>query len=417
MKIRKRFNKITVFLLTTILCLCFFLTGFKVPENNQWLGSWNVSATNFINMKNNGLFNYENQTLRTIVTLSYGGSKERVKFSNEYGTEALEIGAASVALVDSDGMLQDNTINELTFSGTKNVVINKGEYIWSDPIDMEVNAQDKIAVSIYIPNKLNGVTGGCGNVQSYVSEQGNYTSSNSTNMNYESIVIGDYPNVSLFLTSIEVVAPEEDGSIVIFGDSISAFSWPEHLTTKLVDNGINNLSVIREAIVGNRILYDTSQNLHGLFGPSGISRFEEAITCHAGTRYVVALEGINDIMSTGPGGTSPASEVVDAEQVIEGLQKYIDLAHKHDLKIYGATIMPFGGYITYTEEEESVRQEVNDWIRNTAQYDAVFDFDEVTRDPENVNQLLPQYDSGDHVHPSDAGSRAMVEAIDVDLFR
>lgn len=219
------------------------------------------------------------------------------------------------------------------------------------------------------------------------------------------------------MTSIEVSASEESGSILIFGDSISTFSWPEYLAIKLVENDISNLSVIREAIVGNRILYDTVDNLHELFGFSGISRFEEAITCHAGVKYVIVLEGTNDIMSTGPGGTSPASEIVDAQQVIEGLQYYIDLAHAHNLKIYGATIMPFRGYISYTEEEEAVRQEVNEWIRNTAQYDAVFDFDEATRDPNNISQLLPLYDSGDHLHPSDAGSKAIADTIDVNLFK
>ncbi len=177
--------KVTVISIIAIVLSVFIVVNGQ--QNNQWLGSWNASETNFINMKNNGLFNYENQTLRTIVTLSYGGSTERAKFSNEYGTEELEIAAASIAIANSDGTLQENTIVELTFNGNKNVIINKGECIWSDPIYMEVNAQDKIAVSTYLPNKLMSVTGGCGNVYAYVSEQGNYISENFTDKNYEPI--------------------------------------------------------------------------------------------------------------------------------------------------------------------------------------------------------------------------------------
>ena len=324
-------------------------------------------------MKNNGLFDYENQTLRTIVTLSYGGSQERVKFTNEYGTDALEINAATVALVDSDGTIEEDTLTELSFNGDKHVVLDEGEYIWSDPVSLDVNPQDKVAISTYISDELSGLTGGCGNVQAFVSESGDHTLDIS-NENYKEINIADYPNVSLFMTSIQVCAPKEAGSIVVFGDSISTFSWPEYLTSELIDNNIANLSVIRETIVGNRILHDTVDNLHGLFGPSGISRFEDSITRHSGVEYVIVLEGINDIMSTGPGGTSPSSEIVDADDVIEGLETFIDIAHKHNLKIYGGTIMPFEGYISYTEEEEAVRQEVNKWIREEAKFDAVFDF-------------------------------------------
>lgn len=411
----KRKIRNTFFALAALLCTIFFLTGFNNVENNFWISSWNTSETNFINMKNNGLFNYENQTLRTIVTLSYGGSQERVKFTNEYGTEELEINAATIALVNSDGVLEEDTLTEIRFNGDKHVVLEEGEYIWSDPVNLEVNPQDKVAVSMYISDELSGLTGGCGNVQAFVSESGDHTLDIS-NENYEEINISDYPNVSLFMTSIQVYAPEEAGSIVIFGDSISTFSWPEYLTSELLENNIDNLSVVRETIVGNRILHDTVDYLHGLFGPSGISRFEDAITRHSRTEYVIVLEGINDIMSTGPGGTSPSSEIVDADDVIEGLETYIDIAHKHNLKIYGGTIMPFEGYISYTEEEEAVRQEVNQWIREEAQFDAVFDFDVATRDPNNIKRLLPLYDSGDHVHPSEAGSQAMVNAVDVDLF-
>lgn len=412
----KKFKKIVSLVLVISFALTI-LTGFNQKENNQYLGIWNMGETDFINMKNNGLFQYDNQTLRTIVTVSYGGSKERIKFSNQYGTEPLEIGAVSVSLVNTDGSIKRNTTKELFFHGNSTVVIDEGAYIWSDPVEIDVEPLDKLAVSTYLPNEFKNMTGGCGNTQSYISSTGNYATSEDMDEIYNPIIINDYPNVSLYMTSIEVIDSKNDGSIVIFGDSISCFSWPEHLAERLNDNNIKNLSVIREAIVGNRILYDTVDDLHGLFGPSGISRFEDAITAHSNVKYVVALEGANDIISTGPGGTSPVAETVDSDQVIEGLQKYIDIAHKHDIKIYGATIMPFEGYISYTPEAENVRQEINEWIRNTAKFDTVIDFDKATCDAEHPERLLPQYDSGDHIHPSDAGSKAMAAEVNMDLFR
>lgn len=416
MKETKYLNKILASILVVILSVCF-LTGFAPIEKNKWIGSWNTSAVSFANMQNNGFFNYKDQTLRTIVTLSYGGTQERIKFSNEYGTGNLEIGAASVAIVDKNGVAKKNTIKNITFNGKEEIVIEDGEYVWSDPINLTVRSQDRIAVSTYLPSQMITPTGGCGNVEAYVSPKGNYILADSTQENYTPIVINDYPNISLFVTSIEVCAPESTRTAIVFGDSISALSWPEYFTEKLNKNGINDLAVIRETIVGNRILHDTVENLHGLFGASGVSRFEKAITGHPGAEYVVVLEGINDIMSTGPGGTSPNNEIVSAEQIIDGLQIYIDLAHKHGLKIYGATIMPFEGHLSYTEEEENVRQEVNKWIRSGGKFDAVIDFDMITRNPSNIKQLLPAYDSGNHVHPSEVGSAAMADAIDVELFR
>lgn len=414
----KRRNKKIV---TLILVICFVVlnvcTGFNFAEKDNWIGSWNVGTTNFINMRYNGLFNYHNQTLRTVVTLSYGGSKERIKFSNEYGTEPLEIGAASVALINSDDTIQENTSTALKFNGNSEVSIEEGDYVWSDPINLDVKSMDKIAISTYLPNQLEGLTGGCGNVKSYVSGYGNYTMSENTEQDFEPITIGDYPNVDLFSTSVEVTAPETTHTILVFGDSISTFAWPEYLAKELNTNHINNLSVIREAIVGNRVLYDTVDSLHGLFGNAGVSRFETALTSHSGIKYVVALEGANDIISTGPGGTSPVSETVTAEQLIGGLRQYISLAHKHNVKIYGATILPFKGYVSYTEEEESVREQVNAWIRTSNQFDAVIDFEQAVKEPSDDKRLRPQYDLGDHLHPSDAGSEAMAKCIDLDLFK
>ncbi|MBU3093592.1 SGNH/GDSL hydrolase family protein [Clostridium sp. CF011] len=414
---KKQFRKIITLSLVICLALSFFVAFNSTKEVTRWLGAWNASATNFTSMKSFGLFNYNNQTIRTIVTSSFGGSKERIKFSNEYGTESLDIGAASVALANSDGTLKKDSKKTLTFNGNPSVTIVKGTFVWSDPIEIDVKALDKVAVSTYLPKEVKDVTGGCGGVQPYYSQVGNFTDSVDTAKDFKPAITSGFPNISPFLTSIEVITSEKNGSIIAFGDSITTFSWTEYLTKQLNDGNIKNLSVIREAIAGNRILHDTVSSMMGVFGASGVSRFEKSITDHEGAKYVVVLEGLNDIMSTGPGGTSPAAEFVSKDQIISGLQQYIELAHKHNLKIYGATIMPFEGYVTYTAEEESRRQAVNDWIRNSRKFDAVIEFDKATLDPSNPTKLLPQYDSGDHIHPSDAGSKAMAKAVDLKLFK
>ena len=165
----------------------------------RWVGAWNASATNFTKIKSFGLFNYSNQTIRTIVTSSFGGSKERIKFSNEYGTELLEIGAASLTLANSDGTLKNDSKKSLTFNGNSSVTIDKGTFVWSDPIEMDLKALDKVAVSIYLPQEVKELTGGCGGVQTYYSQAGNYTNSSDTTKDFKSVVIDGFPNVSLFL--------------------------------------------------------------------------------------------------------------------------------------------------------------------------------------------------------------------------
>lgn len=410
---KKKF-KLSFFLSLIISLLLSFTTGCSKTNEppTHWLGAWNGSATDFTFFQ----LNYKNQTLRTVVTSTFGGSKERIKISNEFGVEPIKIGAASFAIVNSDGTIHKDSQKALTFNGESAVTIEKGAFVWSDPFELNIKALDKMAVSIYLPDEVKNITGACGGAESYYSQVGNFTNSVDTEKDFKPIDINGVPKVSPFFTSIEVMTSEKNGSIIAFGDSITTLSWPDYLAKELNDANIKNLSVIREAIGGNRILHNSESKLHGLFGPSGISRFEKAITDHQGAKYVIVLEGVNDIMHTGPGGPAPASEIVSKDQIITGLEKYIELAHKHNLKIYGATIMPFKGYEVYTDELDIKRKEVNEWIRTSGKFDGVIDFDKATLDPDNPSKLLPRYDSGDHLHPSNYGGEAMAKAIDLKFF-
>jgi len=320
---KKKFKR-QIFLLLTIFALVIIPASCsKKTEVTHWIGAWNGSATDFTFFK----LNYKNQTLKSIVTATFGGSKERVKISNEFGTEALTIGAASFAVVNSEGVIYNDSKRTLTFGGKPNITIEKGAFVWSDSFEVDIKALDKVAVSIYLPSEVKNVTGTCGGVESYFSGSGNFIDSVYPEKDFKPIGVNGIPKVSPFFTSIEVMTSEKNGSIIAFGDSITTFSWPDHFARRLRDADIKNLLVIIEAIGGNRILHNSESNLHGLFGPSGVSRFEKAITEHQGARYVIVLEGVNDIMHTGPGGPAPATEIVSKNEIIEGLQKYIELAH------------------------------------------------------------------------------------------
>ncbi|AKN30542.1 hydrolase GDSL [Clostridium carboxidivorans P7] len=410
---KKQIRRLIILLVSIIVVLVFLGNCSKTNRYTHWIGTWNGSASDFTLYK----LRYKNQTLCTIVTSTFGGSKERIKISNEFGTGPINIGEVSSAVVNSDGSASKSLKKTLTFGGKSTVDIDKGSFVWSDPFELDIKALDKVAVSIYVTNEVKNVTGACGGVESYFSKEGNFTDSVDTRNDFKAVYKNGALKVSPFFTSMEVMTSKENGSIIAFGDSITTLSWPDYLVKRLNDANIKNLSIIREAISGNRILHDSESTLHGLCGPSGISRFEKAVTDHQGGKYVIVLEGVNDIMHTGPGGPAPASEIVSKDEIIDGLKTYIEIAHKHNLKIYGATIMPFGGYEVYSPELDVKRKEVNEWIRTSGMFDGVIDFDKATLDPNNPTKLLPQYDSGDHIHPSDVGSEAMANMVDLKLFK
>ena len=229
----------------------------------------------------------------------------------------------------------------------------------------------------------------------------------------------------VFLTGLDVSAPEAASTVVAFGDSITdgAHStidanrrWPNILADRLsAKSARKQIAVLDAGIGGNRILHDASTNLR--FGVNALARFDRDVLAQAGVKYVIVLEGINDL---GHAGTSaPESETVSAEDIVAGLTQMIDRAHEKGLKIFGATLTPFEGTVFpgyFTPEKEVKRKAVNTWIRTSNAFDGVIDFEKAVRDPNHPDRILAAYDSGDHLHPSDAGYKAMAEAIDLSLF-
>jgi lysophospholipase L1-like esterase len=223
----------------------------------------------------------------------------------------------------------------------------------------------------------------------------------------------------LWLASVDVLAPAAAGAVVAFGDSITDGvgatpdtdrAWPSLLAAALLAGSpADARSVVNAGLSGNRLLRPG-------FGVSALARFDRDVLGHAGVRWMTVLLGINDITFPAVPGAA-ASEAVTSDDLIWGLQQIIERAHRHGIRVAGATILPVEGVNTYTDAGERIRQDVNRWIRTSKAYDAVIDFDAAARDPAHPGRLRADFDGGDHVHPNDAGNRAMAAAIDASIFR
>ncbi len=352
---------------------------------------------------------FNNQTLRQIVRTSIAGRRARVVLSNAFGTAPLTIGAAHLAPRDKDSAIGSG--RPLTFGGRPTMAIPAGGVLFSDPVDLVVPATGDLAIDLYLPGNTNVASplaffGGALQT-SYVSETGNYVGASA------------FPVVAttrswFVVERVEVMAPQSASVIVTYGDSITAGSastadtnnrYPNHLARRLQSSS-TPAAVLNAGIGGNRVLSDGAFNS----GVNAVGRFDRDVLMQTGVTHVIVLEGINDI------GAARENPTPTAEDLIAGHKQLIERAHTRGVKILGATLTPFEGANYFTAIGEAKRQAVNNWIRTSGAYDGVIDFDKATRDPASPGRFLPQYDSGDHLHPSDAGYKAMGEAIDLGLF-
>ena len=354
------------------------------------------------------LAGFNNQTIRMMVPVSIGGRRVRVQFSNVYGTTPLLIGAAHLGIHAAESSIAAGSDRALTFGGKNSFTIPAGAQATSDSVDLEVPPLSELAVSLFVTGATSAPTvHSVGLHSTYVSKQGDFTAQ--TALSDAASTLSWY-----WLASVDVLAPNSTSAIVAFGDSITDgavstpntnSSWPSVLARRL---STANIAVINEGISGNRLLRDGA-------GANALARFDEDVLSRAGVKWLVVLEGINDI-GRGAGTNANPAEAVTAEELIGAQRQMIERAHVHGINVIGATLTPYMGAAYYSEKGEAIRQTVNDWIRNGGAFNGVIDFDAITRDPNNPKTFRTEYDSGDHLHPGDAGYKAMAEAVDLSLF-
>src|SRR5262249_50938751 len=358
--------------------------------------------------------------------------------------KALLIGGAHIALRTNAADIDPGSDRVLKFRGRTSTSVPAGSMAVSDAADLDVPALSDLAISLFLPETTVATTSHILALQtSYVSaETGDSTASARFPV---AKTITSWP----FLTGVDVAGSPRGAAIVAFGSSTTDGDgstrdanrrWPDVLAERLQkgaagDADLGSLGVLNEGIIGNRLLSDSRSPRQGggpfgavfegfgaALGPAGLSRFERDVLDQTGVRYVIVALGVNDILF--PGSFIPATESVSAQSLITGNRQMIARAHKRGIRLIVTSIPPFEGSTFnsprisfYTPEKEAVRQEINSWIRNSREFDGVADFDEVVRDPSHPTQLLPQYDSGDHLHVNDAGNVAQGNAIPLALFR
>ncbi|MGC2299200.1 MAG: SGNH/GDSL hydrolase family protein [Acidobacteriaceae bacterium] len=377
----------------------------------RWIGTWAASPMG--EPVNPGQPSPANTTYRDIVHVSAGGASIRVQLTNEFGARPLTIASAHIALSAGSGAIQPATDHALTFSGQPSVIIPPGAPVFSDPVPLQVAPLSDLAVSIFLPDQV-------------INDTTCHQDARSTTY----ITVGDTTAAETltaprtvvswcFVKGIDVNTHDPHAaSIVAYGDSITdgAHSttdankrWPDVLARRLQqDPKTANLSVLNQGIGGNRILHDGA-------GPNALARFDRDVLAQTGVKYLIILESINDIGRTAQ-PRAPGDEVT-VPQLIAGLTQLITRAHTHGIKVYGATLTPYVGASYASPAGEQMREAVNQWILTSGAFDGVIDFDQVTRDPANPTVFDPAADSGDHLHPGDAGYEKMGAAIDLSLFR
>jgi lysophospholipase L1-like esterase len=351
-----------------------------------------------------------NQTLRQIVRTSVGGSRVRVVLSNVFGTAPLDVGAAHVALREKEASIAAQSGRRLTFSTKASFIIPAGAVVVSDPVELAVAPLTDLAIDVFLPGTLGAA--GSPLTMHAGAWQTNYVSSTGNHAGKPAFPI-DATTPSWFLVArVEVVADPQSPVIVAVGDSITDGSrstpdtnnrWPDQLARRLAARRGSAVAVLNAGIGGNRLLSEGAAQA----GVNLLARFDRDVLLQPGVTHVVVMEGINDIRNP----PNPS-----AEDLIAAHRQVIARARARGLRVYGATLTPFEGEAAWTPEREAKRQAVNQWIRTGGAYDAVIDFDAVVRDPQQPTKFLPLFDSGDHLHPGDAGYKAMGDAVDLALF-
>ena len=422
----------------------FFLLLISPPGNaaqNKWIGTWAAAPQAAVK---GPAQTFHNQTIRLIVYTSVGGKKVRIKISNTFGDQPLLIGASHIARRASEADIDPASDRPLKFHGRSSVTIPPRSMVVSDPADLDAPALSDLAISLFFPETASPTT------WHILAKQTNYVSAETGDATAQAkFPVAQTIPFWPFLAAVDVQASPHAASIVALGSSLTDGDgstedtnrrWPDVLAERLQKAGGEEaqLGVLNEGIIGNRLLSDTQsprqsggppplgavfEELGPALGQSGIARFDRDVLSQAGVKYVILALGVNDMLF--PGAFIPQTEKVTAQDLIKGNRQLIARAHKKGIRVIGTTIPPFEHALFrnpfydrfYSPENEKIRQEVNAWIRTSGEFHGVIDFDQAVRDPDHPAQILPAYDSGDHLHVNNAGNVAQGNAIPLSLFQ
>lgn len=351
-------------------------------------------------------------TVRMNLYMTVSGNALRFHFSNLFGENAATITAASVS-VSADGSTSDAArLKAITFGGNPCGTMAPHGDITSDEIAFDFAAGENLSVSLYFADFTAMTTADTNSgvfIERWISA-GDQTAVAALPVN--DVMTGDsYP----FIHTVDALCNEDCYTIVAFGDSITAQTWPDRLSRRLSELGKTNVSVIRKAISGSRVLREYPCTTYQAYGPKGVARFEREVL-QAGVKKVFILHGINDIIHPDGSYFRPMSDQPTAEELIAGLQYYIDLAHANGIEVYLSPILPFKGWRTYNEEKDAIRLAVNRWIYNEAKVEGILPFETALQDPEDPLCMREECDSGDHLHPRSLGAQVMADSIPEEML-
>lgn len=406
-------------------CASLMLAALASPAaqaREHWTGTWAAAAQPTMPGR---VTTFENQSVRLIVHVSAGGPKLRVRLSNLYGNQPLVIGAAHVARRAAGADLLPGTDRALKFGGKTSATLAAHAEVWSDPVALEVPPLSDLAITLYLPQGTAATTAHELALQtSYVSTPGDATGAQAFPV---AKTISSWP----FLTGVDVAGSRDSGAIVAFGSSLTDgdgstedanHRYPDFLAARLQKKCGNRFGVLNQGIIGNRLLHDSPRTspFGPLLGEAGLERFDRDVLGQSGVTHVILALGVNDILFPAFPFV-PAEERVSSQDIIAAYRQLIARAHSKGVRAIGTTIPPFEGATfeafdlsvkLHTPERERMRVEVNEWVRRSGEFDGVFDFDAVVRDPDRPTQLLAKFAAEDRIHANDAGNEAQAAAIE-----
>jgi len=405
-----KFNHCLFFAIFTsylLLSSCSLLGQKNIDTEKKWVGTW-ATAPQLVEPHNMppepGL---TNNSLRQIVRVSIGGDTLRIKFSNEFSTSPVTMKSVQIAVSTGENTINLSTNKELTFGGNAEITMDAGSAVTSDPVAFRLEPRMDVAITIYYGQTSETTTGHPGSRTTSYLLAGNSTAITD--------FTGAVPTDHWYnINTIDVLASSQAACVAILGNSITdgrgsitnqQNRWPDMFSESLLKNPeTQHIGVLNMGIGGNAVLA-------GGLGPTGIKRYERDILNQSGIRWAIIYHGVNDI-----GGVKNAEAAeTTANKLIAAYKLMITDAHNRKIRIFGATILPFKGNSYYNEHSELCRNTVNDWIRNSGQFDAVIDFDKVMRSPDDSTRLVSTYQN-DGLHPDAASYKKMGESIDVNLF-